>query len=152
MATRQVWAAAVMTAVGAGAVFEARRLPFGSVSQPGPGLFPMCLAVGFTLVSAGILVAALRGRDGEAPAAGDRLARGLGRVIATLGALLAYAMLLEQIGFTVSTFLLIVFLFRAIEPQRWLAAVGGAAVTAGGSHLVFRVWLGVQLPSGPWGF
>ncbi|MGH8695604.1 MAG: tripartite tricarboxylate transporter TctB family protein, partial [Burkholderiales bacterium] len=77
---------------------------------------------------------------------------GVVRAAATLGALLAYALALEPVGFGVATFLLIVFLFRAIEPQPWLVALGGAAATVLACHVLFRVWLGVRLPPGPWGF
>ncbi len=43
----------------------------------------------------------------------------------------AYAFCLEILGFLVSTFLLLVFLFRAgMEPQRWLVAIGGSAIAS----------------------
>jgi hypothetical protein len=147
----QVWAAAVLTAGAIAFVVDARALVFGSVTQPGPGFFPMCLAVALTFVSAGLLAQALRAGRGV-PLGVPTGARPLGRVVATLLALLVYAFVLETLGFVVSTFLLIAFLFRAIEPQPWVVAMGGAAATAGVTHLVFRVWLRVQLPSGPWGF
>jgi Tripartite tricarboxylate transporter TctB family len=145
------WAAAGLTAFGIAGVVGASSLPFGSVTRPGAGFFPLGLAVALTLVSAGLLVRSLRASAGEATAV-DLSRRGLVRAGATLAGTLVYALALPSIGFGVATFLLIVFLFRAIEPQRWPVAIGGAAVTVLASHVLFRIWLGVRLPAGPWGF
>ncbi len=147
----QRWATAVLTAFGIAGVVGAWPLPFGSFTRPGAGFFPLCLAVALTLVSAVILVRSLRRPAGEARAAGPPR-RGLARAGATLVALCLYAWALTSIGFGVATFLFIAFLFRAIEPQRWPLALGGAAATVMASHLLFRAWLGVRLPAGPWGF
>jgi hypothetical protein len=66
--------------------------------------------------------------------------------------LLVYALALERVGFGIATFVLITFLFRAIEPRPWPVAVSGAATAVVVCHVVFRVWLGVRLPIGPWGY
>ena len=73
-------------------------------------------------------------------------------VVGTLGALLVYALLLEWLGFLLTTFALLVFFFRVLQRQSWIAVVGGALATSLLSSLVFKTWLGVQLPAGPWGF
>jgi hypothetical protein len=146
----QRWAAAGLTAFGIAASLQARALPFGGITHPGPGFFPLCLAVALTLVSGALLLVTLRAPLAEAGAARSR--RGLVRAAATLAALFVYALALEWIGFGVGTFLLIAFLFRAIEPQPWPVALGGAATTVVVTHVLFRIWLGVRLPTGPWGF
>lgn len=151
MPARQFWTAVALTALGAGGVLEAGKLQIGSASQPGPGFFPLCLAVALTLTGAGLVVQAVRegvpeGRAAPSPQGGVR------RVVIALAALFAYVLSMDTIGFVLGTFLLVTFLFRAIEPQRWALALGGAAATAVLAHVVFRVWLGVRLPGGPWGF
>jgi len=73
------------------------------------------------------------------------------RLVATVLALFVYALVLESGGFLLSTFLLMIVVFR-IEPLRWPFAIGGAAAAAVLSQLVFKTWLGVRLPPGPWGF
>jgi hypothetical protein len=147
------WAAAALTVFGIAASVEAWKLPFGGLTQPAAGFFPLCLAVALTLVAATVLLRSLRGRAGEA-GVGARTAApgGVGRAAATLGALVVYALALEPVGFGVATLPLIVFLFRAIEPQPWPVALGGAAAAVLACHVLFRVWLGVRLPPGPWGF
>jgi len=147
----QRWAAAALTIFGVVAVQQASRLPFGDVTRPAAGFFPLCLAVALTVVAAAVWVRALRG-DPHVVAVAPPTRGGLVRAAATLAALFAYAFSLEHVGFGVATFVLIVVLLRAIEPQPWPIALGGALVAVLASHVLFRVWLGVRLPVGPWGF
>jgi len=144
---RDLGAAAVLLAFGLFAVTQARGLRFGSVVAPGPGFFPLCLAAALCLTSLALLVSAwqseLRPGAVVSAAGGRRFA-----VMGTLAALLVYALALEQLGFLLATFGLLVFFFKALQRQRWLVAVVGAVATALVSHLVFKVWLGVNLPGG----
>jgi len=150
---REAWPPALLTVAGLVAVNEARRLRFGAVTVPGPGLFPLVLAVGFTLVCLILLVSALRAPAGTAVAESDGAGEGgiRWKVLATLGVMLAYAFALEPLGFVVATCGLLCFFFRALEGMRWPVAVATAALTAVVTYVVFKVWLYVRLPPGPWG-
>jgi putative tricarboxylic transport membrane protein len=152
---RDLGAAAVLLAFGLFAVIQARGLRFGTVVAPGPGFFPLCLAATLGLTSLALFVSAWRGQGapGGAPGApGDAVAsdaRGPRfAMIGTLAALLVYALVLERLGFLLATFGLLVFLFKALQRQSWPVAVGGAIATALVSYLVFKIWLGVNLPGG----
>ena len=154
----QRWAAAALTIFGVVAVQQASRLPFGGITRPAAGFFPLCLAVALTVVAAAVWLRALQGDmrsiDVGGPAGPSNPPRrgGLVRAAATLAALFAYAFSLEHVGFGVATLVLIVVLLRAVEPQPWPVALGGALGAVLASHVLFRVWLGVRLPVGPWGF
>ncbi len=141
-------AAAVLLVFGLIALEEARKLRFGSIVRPGPGFFPVVLAAAFSLVCVVLLVGALRARDGHAVVAGARL--GWSKILATMAALFAYAFVLERVGFVAATFALLLFFFKVLERQRWLHALAGSLLTAFVTYLVFKVWLNVQLPAGPW--
>ena len=148
---REAWPPALLTIAGLVAVNEARRLRFGAVTVPGPGLFPLVLAVGFTLVCLTLLVAAVRA---PADAASDDGAGEGGirwKVLATLGVMLAYAFVLEPLGFVAATCGLLCFFFRALEGMRWTVAVAASALTSVVTYVIFKVWLYVRLPPGPWG-
>jgi hypothetical protein len=67
-------------------------------------------------------------------------------------ALLAYALLLKPLGFSLCTALFIGFLLRAVQPQRWSVVLAGAMGAAVGAYGIFEAWLKAQLPRGPWGF
>jgi len=141
-------AAAVLLVFGLIALEEARKLRFGSVVRPGPGFFPVVLAAAFSLVCLALLIGALRAHSAD-PVPVSRL-RWL-KMVATIAALFAYAFVLERVGFVAATFALLLFFFRALERQRWRTALAGSLVTACLTYVVFKVWLNVQLPAGPWG-
>jgi putative tricarboxylic transport membrane protein len=146
-----MWTAVVLLVAGLAGVVQAWKLPLGTIETPGAGFFPFCLAVAFSIVVAALVVRAVRhpGPDGGGPLVRRDRQR---RVVLLMAALFVYAFVLEALGFVLATFLLMVVLFRVVEPQRWIVAVGGATASSLLGHLVFRVWLGVRLPPGPWGF
>ena len=144
MLKRDVLAAAMTLAFGAGAAFESARLPLGTVHNPGQGFFPWWTSVVSVLLGLILLVQALASRPGTLREGPGRTAK----VAALLVVLGAYAFLLEPLGYLISTFLLVLFMLRATDPQRWSVALGMAAITAVGSYAVFAIWLSVPLPRG----
>ena len=65
----------------------------------------------------------------------------------------AYALVLDILGFLISTFLLLSFLFRfGMEPQKWFWAIGGSVIASLSCYVVFELWLRTQLPKGILGF
>ena len=74
------------------------------------------------------------------------------KVALALTALLAYWLVLEHLGFLITTYLLLLFLLRVIEPQKWLLAVATALIATTFSYALFNLWLKVQMPNGILGF
>jgi hypothetical protein len=146
--SRERVAAVVLTAFGLVALEEAAKLRVGSIVRPGPGFFPVVLAAAFTLVCLVLAVSAFRNAAAHAPAPA---ALGWTRIAVTMAALFVYAVVLEPVGFVAATFALLLFFFKGLERQRWSVALAGSIVTACVTYLVFKVWLHVQLPAGPWG-
>ena len=138
-------AAGAVLVLAAVALHEAGQLPFGTVRDPGPGFLPWWIGTTLGLLAVLLLGQALAARP-PARAAG-RGRRVLG-VAGLVGALAAYVALLEPLGYPLSTFLLVLFLLRVVDPHRWTQALGVAAVAAVGSYVVFAVWLKVPLPPG----
>ena len=145
---RDPWAAGVLLCFGLAAIVEARRLAVGGPGQPGPGFFPFWLAVAFTIVTVALLVLSFRAQPSIASAGEPPRWRAL---VLTFLSLLGYALALEPLGFLLATFLLMLVLFRSVEPLAWPAAVGGSLATSLLAYALFKVWLQVQLPAGPWG-
>jgi hypothetical protein len=46
----------------------------------------------------------------------------------------------------------LIFLFKWIEPHKWVTAIGVSAVMVSVTYLVFAYWLGCQLPKGVFDF
>ena len=129
------------------AVNEARKLRLGTLTSPGPGFVPLCLAVALTLVALLLLWHALREPATAAPPAepGERW-----KPVASLVALAAYTFALEPLGFVLATAALLFFFFRVLDGQRLWMALASAVVVSVLSYLIFARALHVRLPEGPW--
>ena len=69
-------------------------------------------------------------------------------LILTSLALIAYALIMEKVGYLLATFVFILFLFKTVEPQKWIVSILGAIVTVLLSYIIFNVWLQCQFPEG----
>lgn len=98
-----------------------------------------------------VLYQGIRESKGEAERAREEPKRWWNIVI-ILGALTAYVISLENIGFLLNTFLFIGLLLRLIYPQSWRTTILGALITTIVANLVFNVFLKAQIPSGILGF
>jgi putative tricarboxylic transport membrane protein len=145
----QTWAAALLFFVGLLATLEARKLNIGEFGRPGPGFFPFYLALAFSIVSLALIVRSLRAAASEevTPQVSAQTPRAE-KVVATVLGLIVYAFALEWLGFLFSTFTLMLFLFKAVDPLAWPAAIGGSLATSLLSYVVFKMWLQVSLPAG----
>ena len=144
--TRDLAAVALGLAVAGLALWETRTLPIGTVRSPGQGFFPLGLGVLLLLLSLLLLVQVRRARTADRSRGGHRM----GQVMGVVAALAAYTALLESIGYPIATFLLVLYMVKVTHPQRWPLALGVSLLAAGGSYLLFAVWLKVPLPPGPW--
>jgi len=145
MVGRDVVVAIVALTLGAAAIFESAKLPFGTVHSPGQGFFPLWTSAVILLLALLLLVQALTSRSSVAREGFGRIAK----VAVLLVVLALYTFLLDPLGYPLCTFLLVLFMLRGTEPQRWAVALGMALITAVGSYIVFAVWLSVPLPRGP---
>jgi putative tricarboxylic transport membrane protein len=137
----------VWLALGAGVAWAGWDLDLGTLRDPGSGFLLFWVGVVMVGLAMGVLGGAVRARAGPGLAAlwtGTRWPKVAG-VLVALG---AYAYALPWLGFLATTALLLVVLFKAVEPQRWSVAIGGAVASAVVAWVVFRLWLGTQLPAG----
>ncbi len=130
-----------------------RRHAFGAWTNPGPGMMPVLTGVFIAGLSATLWATSFRrSRHTDIVGASPWSAARWRPVISTLAALLAYAALLDSLGFVVATFLLLIVLLRALEPPTWTTTVLSAALVTGASYGIFVKLLQVQLPRASWGF
>jgi hypothetical protein len=126
-------------------VWESRKLPLGTLRQPGPSFFPLLLAL--LLVIFGVVIAATGGR-----AEGFRSLRWkeLPHAFGILAACVFSALALERLGYRLTVLLVLFFLLKAVEKKSWLLAALFALVVSFGSFYLFYTLLRVPLPLGPW--
>jgi hypothetical protein len=63
-------------------------------------------------------------------------------------AIIIYALVIDWLGFLITSFLLVGFLLRVIIPQKWWVVIVGATLTSIIFYVFFQIWLGAQLPKG----
>jgi putative tricarboxylic transport membrane protein len=110
----------------------------------GPAVFPVALAIVLGLLSLYLIVR---------PDAEPDWPRGraLVKQVLTVAAFVAYAWLLEPLGFLVSSFLAVVVLGWLLGARLWQAAAAGAAIAVV-LFVTFDTLLGLPLPAGVLGF
>ncbi|MCL4760729.1 MAG: tripartite tricarboxylate transporter TctB family protein [Burkholderiales bacterium] len=145
--------AVALLALSSWALVDSARYGIGSVTAPGPGLFPLLLAGALCVVSFALLIHQGRRSGAQARAddpqpADDRRGRKTFWLVAAL--LFAYTLLLEPLGFWVSSFVCLSALFNVGNAWRWPTASLAAAATVAVAYVVFIVLLNVPLPRGHW--
>ncbi|HHV64730.1 MAG TPA: tripartite tricarboxylate transporter TctB family protein [Peptococcaceae bacterium] len=73
------------------------------------------------------------------------------KISSTLGVLLLYWVMLHFLGYTLSTFLAGLLLFRIIGSYSILKTISFAALTIAALYLVFIYWLNMPFPAWIWG-
>lgn len=139
--------------VGIFFAIKAYRLGPGSLDSPGPGFIFFLAALLLIIFGAIDLAVTFKGRskndkDEESVWLGVRWQK----VLLILVVLSAYVFFLNILGFFISTFLLMIFLFKAVEPNKWWIAIVASIITILASYGIFKIWLGVPFPSGFLGF
>ena len=128
-------------------------LKVGTVLDPGPGLFPLTMGILLSLLSIITFVKGFLRQFAENRSLSE-LWVGLNwsRTFLTLGALSVYVIVLNIIGFILTTLLLLFFLFRVMEPQRWKLVIGLSVLGSFGSYFLFERLLQIPFPKGIFGF
>jgi putative tricarboxylic transport membrane protein len=140
----EVILALLFAALGILWIVTAFGMPFWQGFAPQSGFVPFWYGVILVGLSAAILVNLVRqkGAAAEPP---------IGKPLIVLGALAGAVLGLEVAGFGPSVFLLLLFLFAAIERLPALKSMAVAATTTAVLLLIFKVWLRIPLPVGPLG-
>ena len=126
---------------------ESWRIRLGNFQSPGPGFLPFGAGLILGGLALGVLMRGLHSKSDDRRAFWEDQTRWT-KVASTLMLVFIYGFLLEPLGFLLTTLLLMALLFKLIEPQRWITAIVGAVLSALVSHLIFQIWLKVELPKG----
>lgn len=128
----------------------------GNLRIPGTGFFPFIIGALLALFGSIVVIFAISKRR-----ANDENVKSEKSIVnwnkflfpsLTLLILLGYALLLEYLGFLLTTFLCLLALFKLSEPQKWLMPLVISAGVVILSYLVFVVWLRNPFPRGIFGF
>jgi hypothetical protein len=126
---------------------EAGRLGFGTFGRPGPGFLPFLAGICLAALAGAGMVQTLIKKPGAGAGSGFRAAD-LVRIGSITAVLFVYVFLWDLIGFLPSTFLLLLFLFRCVEPLTWRTVFVASGLTLAFTYILFSVLLGARLPTG----
>ena len=131
-----------------GLIFWGYGLELGTLSEPESGFIIFWAGILMFGLAGAVWLIAFREKDQQAKRNPLWIGSGWRKAVWVTAALALYAYVLIPVGFLVSTFLFLLFLFRIYEPQKWLTAVWVSALMVIVTYLIFDVWLGSQLPKG----
>lgn len=127
------------------------KLGLGTFRNPGPGMFPFLLGTALIFVSLPVLIYSLwdfkSWRKKEVSMWEEIVLWKMGVIVLVL---LAYGMILERMGFLITTFLCLFFLYKIVGSERFRKALILASLTVIFSYLLFEIALKVYMPSFPW--
>lgn len=154
MKKQDLWGGLIWFLLGLGLCAGSSSAGFGSFRAPGTGFLPFLIGMLMALFGAILAGSSLyKRRDHDPQGAQDALR--LGSLIfpsAALIVLLAFVVLLEPLGFLLTTFLCLLVLFKLTYPKQWLIPLVFSGTAVGVSYLVFVLWLRNPFPTGIFGF
>ena len=133
----------------------AHGLGLGSISRPAPGFFPFWISIGLTATSLHLMIQSIReGTADELPAAFETVfsLTGFRRVVIVMVGTALFGLLLEDLGFLLTTFIFMAFCWLAVDRQPYLRGLLISAAVSGASFLLFAKVLNVHFPRGLLGF
>lgn len=149
--------AAVCAAIATTYLILSSMIPVRGMEDPvGPRMYPLLLGAGMVII-AGMLWLEARRRapaavDGPTTSDPDLRRRQRIGVIGAAAAALVYALSMEDVGYLIATFLLMLGLLTAFNRNKHLTNVATAAGTSAVLFYGLKKFLGVPLPSGFFGF
>jgi putative tricarboxylic transport membrane protein len=121
------------------------NIKLGTLRAPGPGFFPFWASI---LLGGLSLLLVVRSIAGSGQAQPD-IIQWRGPLI-VMSLVLGYLLFLELLGFLTVTFLFLILVFR-FGNVAWIKSAGWSIVATAFAYAVFKHWLQVQFPRGPFG-
>jgi putative tricarboxylic transport membrane protein len=146
----QVAVAAGVAAIGALVLAGSFFLPTGGgYAQVGPGVVPRGVGLFILLLGGFLLKEALTGGfDGVDEEAEAKLPMDWKAFAWVSGGIIAYGLLIEQLGFIIASTALFVMVARGFGSRRWGLNVVVGVVLAAAVFAMFNYGLGLTLPAG----
>jgi len=135
---------------GAATILLSLGMPIGTFRMAGTGMFPLILGILLMLLS-GIFVLkifyqgmAAKIKKEPSPESSESPVQ----LILFLGIMVLATLFFNQLGYPLTSFLLMVALLRVLGIKRWGLNILISVVTAVGSYFLFVKWLDIPMPKG----
>ncbi len=136
----------IFGAIGIYVAVEGYYLELGTLQKPKPGFLVFWAGIIFAGLSLLLLIQTFTSKveKKESIWQGVKWQRGL--ILNII--LIAYILSFQKLGFVVSTFFLLIFLFKSLDSQRWKVAFLLSIIATAVSFFIFGYFLEVQFPQG----
>lgn len=140
--------------LGVGICAGSVTLKVGDFHTPGAGFLPFFAGLLLGIFGLILMLSTLFSQEkaeGDDAGGHERTGRNWRRFVTpalTVAILFGYVVLLDSLGFLLTTFICLLLLFKLSEPERWARPLLLSCSVAVLSYLVFSVWLQCQLPKG----
>ncbi len=137
------------TIIGLFVCFLAWRSHFGSFREPGPGFVSffsglLIGGVGLAMILSGTRAKSSKVETSEA----SFFPRNWRQLFFVMGLLFGYTLLLNTLGYIISTLFMMWAFFFAFGGRRWLPSLLVSLLIVGSTYMIFDVWLLCQFPRG----
>lgn len=129
--------------------YSVTHYKLGTVRMPKEGFLPLLLGIGMVGLSGFLFIQSLAGKG---DAKNVKLNIPWLRFAGMIAASLAYALLLNTLGYCISTFLFLLVILKLAKLEGWKLPLIISLACAAAFYLLFKVALGVMLPVGFLGF
>jgi len=138
--------AILLGAFGAYIAFEGYHLELGILQKPKPGFLVFWVGMILSGLSLLLLIHTFYYPEAEKTSLwkGVKWQRGFKMILF----LTIYILVFQWLGYLISTFALLLFLFKSLESQRWSLAFLLSIVTTILSFIIFSYFLEIQFPPG----
>jgi putative tricarboxylic transport membrane protein len=121
------------------------HLSMGRFKHPGPGFLPFSLAIVLIILSLILIFSKWKKGTATAPFWPHRTWL---RPLLGVAILIFFALVVEQVGFLITTFIFLVIWMGVIERVRWFTIISISIGTTAALYLIFALFLDVPLPMG----
>jgi putative tricarboxylic transport membrane protein len=156
---KEIFSSLVLILFGSTFLIYTTRYPFDDWESPGPAVFPLLSGGVLLLLAVWQLIHAFldpktRDREGEK---GSKIKawktflhenQGEAKVLILALLLVLYILMLQWIGFFISTFLLVILSSRLMEAKGWIRPIVLSASVGLFCYFLFEVWLKLSFPRG----
>ncbi len=135
------------------------RYPLDNWESPGPAVFPLLLGAVLLLLASWQLIRAFLAPKGPGRVRGKEPTitsmkafflenQGEAKVLILTALLISYLLMMQWIGFFVSTFLLVILSSRLMEAKGWVRPIALSAGVCLFCYFLFEVWIKLSFPRG----
>ena len=130
-------------------LLESFQLGLGKLNSPGPGFLPMLTSVALAVLSV-LFICEARMEKNTTRGRETLSYRDINwnKIVLSLLGLTCYALVLEELGFLLGTFLLMILLFKVLGTKKWRHIVLRSIISSVLSYIIFAQLLHCQLPRG----